>query len=769
MQVGGQQVPQNVNVNDLSGSQVKQAKQALDNSGLSREAAIEVARQKGANEQQIQDMLKRMEALEGTQPTTTDPLIDQYLQVEDSTMENITKEKTEIEKKNEAPSASKTRFGAYLFNNSNLTFEPNTNISTPKNYIINLGDQIIITIWGNSQASYQLVVNRNGQIHIPDIGPVYVAGLSFENAEKRLIEKLSSIYSDMQGSTPKTFAQVDLGKMRSIKVNIIGESTTPGTYTLPATASVFNALYLSGGPNNIGSFRAIRLIRNNKTLKTIDIYKYLTDGDLSENLILQDEDIIFIPTVEKQVEVRGEFKRNALFELKENESLNALIVFAGGYTDETYLYRMKLYRKTQEGYRIIDFLQSEITTTPLESGDELVAEKILELFKNRVSISGSVYRPGDYQLTEGLTLSGLIQKADSITPDAFYKGGHILRLNDDWTMKLIPFTLAQVLSGEKDYPLQIEDQIVIKSHLQMKEKETVTISGEVINPFTFTYIDDMTLRDAVYLANGFKEGADSSYIEVSRRLGYEKESQLSDTLRYTFYFTLPRNLDRNNPDGNFKLKPYDRISVRRAPGFREPEEASVLGEVKFAGSYALNLKSMRISDLIVKAGGLTQEAYPEGAYFQRINKVLGTEVVGINLPGILSNANSKDDLFLMNGDVLVIPKRLQTVKVSGNILNPLSLTYEPEKSIRYYIDKTGGFNENTRKNKIYVKYPNGTTATTRSFIGFRNYPAVKPGAEIIVPLRPEKEKFDQTGKWLAIASTLSSLTVAITAIIANTK
>jgi len=751
-------VPSTVKVNELSNAQVKQAKDMLDNSGLSKSAAIEVARQKGASEQQIQEMMQRIDALEGNTPATQEQTL-QIEQTEAATAEEPIVEETAQAKKAAGYSNAGARFGAYLFNSNNLTFEPSPNISTPKNYIINIGDQVVVSIWGNSQATYQLVVNRNGQVQIPDVGPVYIAGLPFEEAEKKLSQKLSTIYADMQGGSPRTFAQIDLGKMRSIKVNIVGEATTPGTYTLPATASVFNALFLSGGPGNIGSLRNIRLIRDGKAIKTIDIYRYLIDGDESENMTLRDEDIIFIPTVEKQVKVSGEFKRNALFELQENETLANLITYAGGYTDETYLYRMKLYRKTQTGSQLIDFTQSEIASTPLLNGDMLVAEKILNVYQNRVSIAGAIWRPGDYELTNGLKLSELIQKADSITPDAYYKGGHVIRANNDGTSQFIPFILADLLDGKTDIALENEDQVVIKSHFQMKEQSTITVSGEVNSPFSSTFTQNMTLRDAIYLANGFKEGADSTSIEVSRRLGYEKESHAGDTLRAVFQFTLSRDLNFNDEASKFLLNPFDRISVRRAPGYREPEEVTIIGEVKYAGRYALNTKNLRISDLVEKAGGLTQEAYPEAAQFQR-NAGMGNEKIGIELHKILKGNDGKSDLLLTNGDVLIIPKKLQTVKVTGNILNPMSMTYEEGKTLKYYIDKSGGFNERTRKNKVYVMYPNGTTAVTKTFL-FRTYPKVKPGSQIVVPAKPEKQYTDNTGKWLAFASTMSSVAIAI--------
>jgi protein involved in polysaccharide export with SLBB domain len=857
-----QDIPQNIDPNQMSDAEVQQAKKKLEQSGLSRDAAVELARQRGASEQQIQDMLRRMD--EGSTVTSDDIAADalepdtddEQSTADDDASEVQEEEITDLTQRSGGYTSASNRFGTYLFDSSNSSFEPNPNIPTPRDYIINIGDEIVITIWGNSQASYQLTVNKNGQIIIPDIGPVVLAGITFDEAQDKLSNKLSSIYADIKGPNPGTFAQIDLGKMRSIKVHIIGDARRPGTYTLPATASVFNALYLSGGPNNIGSFRNINLLRDNKPFATVDVYKYLVEGKLNENHILQDEDVIFIPTLNKQVKVSGSFKRNALFELTNGETIHNLINFAGGYTDETYKHRMKLYRKSQDGLRIQDFTQNEIDDIKLQNGDMLTAEKILQMYENRVTINGSVFRPGEYEWTYGLTLSQLIKKADSITADSYKKQGHIIRLNDDMSNRFVPFNLAEVLNGETDYYLQPEDLITIKSHFQLKEPKFFSVTGNVIKPGTFNYIDsvritdaiylanglkdgtydiahivrtnpddktlryikfslddvmngtgniylknrdiltikaapqmkeqqsisvtgqvnnpntfsfkeNMTLTDAIYLANGFTEGADTSYIEVSRRLGYKKESNRNDTLRYIFQFKLPRDLTDTTEAGSFALQPDDRISVHRNPGYVKPGAARIQGEVLLSGSYALNTRDMRISDLIEKAGGLTSDAYVGGAQFQRL--VNGQmELVGLDLQKIINNPDKSDqNLLLQDGDMLIIPRKMDVVNITGNVLDPMALTYEKGKGLRHYIDQAGGFDERTRKNKIYVKYANGTTEVTK-LTPFRNYPPIEPGCQIIVPRKPEKSQTDNTGKWLSIASTLSSLTVAVSAILNNT-
>lgn len=748
-----------VDVNALPQSDIQKAQKAIQDAGLSTQDAANIARQKGATEQQIQDFENRIK--EGNNNSKSENVISDPVQ---EASENVEEQQNIEKSKRQTEFVTDGRiFGEYLFNNKNLTFNPNVNIQTPKNYEIGIGDQVIINIWGNSQNNYQLTVNTNGQILIPDVGPVYIAGSTFQDAENKIIQRLTSIYADMAGGNPQTFAQVNMGQLRSIQVNLLGEVTAPGTYTLPVTATVFNGLYLSGGPNKIGSFRNIKIIRNNKVFKTIDIYKFLVNADPSENILLKDDDIIFIPAAEKRVEVNGEFKRNGIFELKEGEMLSDLIRFAGGFTENSYLSKTQIYRKTQQGFQISDVAFVQLTSTPLINGDEIRNKQILSTFENRVTISGAVYRPGDYEWQPGLTLYDLIMKADSILPDAFRNRGIITRYNPDLTTTAISFNLEEIVSRKSNVELFPEDVILIKSHFELKEQPYISVNGEVLKSGNFSWSDNLTLGDAIFLAGGFTEGADSTYIEVARRLSYDQAATLSDTLGNIIIVNLARDLGIGKNDADFLLKPYDQVSVRQAPNFRKGETAFISGEVVYAGAYAINNKQWRISDLLKLAGGVTPQAFINGATLQRYTDELGTEQVAIDLNQIINSPGSEADLFLNNGDRVNIPEFMQTVKITGSVQNPFSITYQTGKRAKYYIDQSGGFNSDAHKKKTFVRYANGTTSVTKCFI-FKTYPEVQPGSQIIVPMKPEKKAGD-SGKWLALASVMASIAVSIATVV----
>ncbi len=751
-----------VDVKSLPQSDIQKAQKTIQDAGLSTHDAANLARQRGATEQQIRDFENRLKT--GSSTEGANALTDT---VQGATI--IVENQQDAEKSNRRAGfdVGGRIFGSYLFNNKNLTFNPSLNIQTPKNYEIGIGDQIVINIWGNSQNNYQLTVNKNGQILIPDIGPVYIAGSTFQDAENKIIQRLTSIYSDMSGANPQTFAQVNMGQLRSIQINLLGEVTTPGTYTLPVTATVFNGLYLSGGPNNIGSFRNIKIIRDNKVFKTIDIYKFLVNADPSENVLLKDGDIIFIPAAEKRVEVNGEFKRNGIFELKEGEMLSDLIRFAGGFTENSYLSITQIYRKTQQGFLISDISFGQLTTTPLINGDEIRNKEILTTYENRVSISGAVNRPGDYEWSLGLTLFDLIMKADSVLPDAFPKRGILTRYNTDLSTSIISFNLSEIVDRKSNIELYPEDVVLIKSHFELKEQPFITVNGEVQRQGQFSWSENLTLGDAIFMANGLTEGADSTFIEVARRLSYKEAANLSDTLGHVIVVNLSRGLNIGENDADFLLKPFDRISVRRAPNYRKEKTAFISGEVVYAGAYSINLRNQRISDLVNLAGGTTPQAYINGATLNRFTEELGNEQVAINLRQIINNPGSENDLYLNNGDRIYIPERMQTVKITGNVQNPFSIAYESGKSAKYYIERSGGFNNDAHKKKTYVLYPNGTTSITKNFI-VKNYPVVHPGSQIIVPQKPEKKSTDNS-RWMAYASMLASIAVSVATVVTLTK
>ena len=447
--------------------------------------------------------------------------------------------------------------------------------------------------------------------------------------------------------------------------------------------------------------------------------------------------------------------------------LSDVIRFAGGFTENAYLSKTQVYSKTQQGVQISDIAFSQLASTPLMNGDEIRNKQITDLFENRVTISGAVYRPGDFEWHEGLTLYELIMKADSITPDAFPKRGIVTRYNTDLSTSAIDFSVEEIMNGMTNIVLFPEDIVLIKSHFQLKEQAYITVNGEVLSPGKFNWSDNLTLGDAIFLAGGFSEGADSSFIEVARRLSYEEASGLTDKLVHTQILSMSRNLNLYENNAGFLLKPYDQISVRRAPGFRNNKIVFITGEVVFAGAYAISNKNQRISDLLNMAGGVTPQAFTMGATLERSTSELGFERVAIDLPQILKNPGNENDLLLNNGDKINIPELIQTVKVTGSVQNPFSITFESGKNAKFYIDRSGGFNSEAHKKKTYVKYANGTTDVTKSFI-FKSYPKVQPGSQVIVPQKPEKKAAD-SGKWIAWVSVLSSLALTSATIVNLTK
>jgi len=776
------QNPATVDVNALSDQQIQQIVTEVNARGLTIEQATQMAQLKGASTAQIDQLKRRIQELNAnTGKSIANPKA--------ATTQKSTFSREAFSEKatvNASPTVKKI-FGFQLFNSENLTFEPPVNIPTPQNYVLGIDDEIMISIWGASQQTYQLRIETNGAISIPDIGPVYVSGMEFSKAKELIKKRLIAIYQGMNGGSPNTYAEVSISNLRSIRINVIGEVMAPGTYTLPSTASVFNALYLSGGPNENGSFRNIQVIRDNKLIKTIDIYDYLINANLQGNIQLREQDVIYIPTYQKRVEASGAFKRTGIFELTEKEKLSDLIRYLGGFTDQAYKAQLSLTRITDKEKKVMDIGQPIFGSFVLANGDEIVASKIIDRYENRVHISGAVFRPGTFELTEGLTLSQLIKKAQGVTENYFSNRGLIIRLQDNLMPKTIPFNVAEVLKGNNDIPLQREDQIVIQDITSMRQKRTIQILGEVQKPGTYDYTDSMTLKDLVFNAGGFNEAASESFIELARRHSSEEASQISDEIVKLYQFNIDRELKLDNDGNNFLLVPFDYIYVRKAPSYNEQRTVTISGEVRYPGSYSIGSKKECISDLINRAGGLLPNAFIKGARMKRANQLASqsleairnsskdslltkaTEQINVDqlelrLDEIQKHPGSVFDYRLKEGDQIIIPEISQEVRISGEILNPIGQAYEHGRGLKYYINRSGGFSDRAKKGKVFVVYSSGTTQVTRN--GFwRNYPTIEPGCQIIVPQKPEKTKVDNTAKWLAITSTMATLLVAITALV----
>lgn len=792
-----------VNIEQLSDGQIQQIIDEINARGLTPEEAARLAKARGASQQQIDQMTQRIRQLQMNGTTAQKRQMSSWEAPRDSfelmgadslkfIEESEDWEREQSKKRKEGTEISefnKKIFGFHLFNREDLTFEPSVNIPVPADYVIGTGDELLIQVWGASQQTYVLRVNNDGAIHIPGLGPVNVSGLNYSAARNLIIKRLTAIYNDMEGPSPGTFAGVTVNNPGSIKVNVIGEAITPGTYTVPATASAFNALYLSGGPNENGSFRQIRLIRDNKPIASIDVYDYLINANTAANVPLRNQDILFIPTYRKRVETVGEFKRKAVFELKEGENLTDLLKFSGGFSEKASASRLLITRFSGDQYQLIDIDQSRFENTPLKNGDLIRAERVINRFENRITVEGAVFRPGPYALEPGMTLSGLIGKAGGLREDYFSARGLIVRLDHQLYPTTLPFNVEEIVQGKSDIPLQREDRVIIRDIFSIGEEQSVRIYGEVVRPHQYDFKRNMSLKDLIFLAGGMTEAASESFVEVARRNTYEEASIINSKMASLFQFKIDRNLELSEKDAAFKLEPFDQVYVRKAPSYETQKTVLIRGEVKYPGQYSIASKNERISDLIKRAGGITPYAFAEGAVLKRdLSKQLREQLdvikemqqeldssiqvndstrnqyvqLELRLKNILEKPCSSYDYFLKEGDEIIIPVESEEIWVSGEVLNPIGLSWEKGKNMKYYVNRAGGFSSDAKRSKSFVIYSNSTTRVTKGFL-FKDYPPVKPGSRIIVPAKPERKRTD-TGRWLAITSALSSLAVAITAV-----
>jgi len=662
-------------------------------------------------------------------------------------------------------------FGYSVFNDprNQASFQPNINIATPKGYVIGSGDELNINIYGFSEANYSVPVTPDGFVYIERVGPIHVAGLTIEQAKGRITERLSKIYVGLKNSSygaVNTYLVVTLGDLRSIRVTVTGDAVQPGTYTISSLSTALNAIYQAGGPNEIGSYRAVQIIRNNRVIATLDLYDYLTTGIQRNDVRLQDNDNIRFTTYKSHIELTGNAKRNNIFEMLPGETLQRLLDLAGGFTSNAYKARIKITRFTNRELKVVDVTEPNFATFVMQDGDEVQIQSVLARYENQISIQGAVFRPGNYSLDQNKTLKQLIADAEGLREDAFTGRINILRTRDDMAVENISLNLANIINGvDPDVELKREDQVVIPSRFDMAELAAISITGEINKPIDATpYVANMTLEDLLLKAGGLRESAAAAQIEVVRRKKDVDISSTSAQIAQIYKFNVSRDLSINPGDSKFQLEPFDQVIVRRSPNYQAQTYANVEGEVMIPGQYPLEKKDQRISDIIKMAGGLSPYAYVEGATLIRTvnmspaelnlrqqaaaelandtpNTVVSTsaivpqaeEPIGINLKRIMSNPGSAEDMILQEDDVLRIPKKLETVRVGGEVLLPTTTKYRGGQTFQDYISQAGGFTARSARKRAYVIYANGSADRTRKFAFFNLYPRVEPGAQIIVP------------------------------------
>ena len=673
-------------------------------------------------------------------------------------------------------------FGRDIFNNKELTFEPNMNIATPQNYRLGPGDAVYIDIYGASQKTVEATVTPDGTIVIEGFGPVQVSGLTVAQANARLKTTLGARYSSSK-------VRLTVGQTKTIIVNVMGEVKTPGTYTLSAFASVFHALYMAGGTNDIGTLRNIKVYRNNKLVTTVDIYDYILNGKLTGNVRLADNDVIVVGPYDCLVNVAGKVKRPMFYEMKKSESVGTVLKYAGGFTGDAYKKSVKVIRKAGSKYSIFNVGEFDVNTFKIEDEDSISVDSVIPRYSNMVEIKGAVFRPGMYQVGGDITgVRSLLEHADGVTEDAFVQHAVMHRMKFDRTLEVIQVDIEGILSGRvADIPLKNEDVLYIPSKKDLLEQQTLTIHGEVLYPGTYTYADNTTVEDLIIQAGGLTDAASVMKVDVSRRITDKQAISVSDTIANTFSFRLKDGFVIDGTPG-FTLQPYDEVYVRTSPGFSAQKNVTVEGEVLFGGTYTLAKKTQRLSEIIKQAGGLTTTAYAKGARLERqltpeerarmeqvlkmarakagdsdtlnINKldVGNTYYVGINLDKALAEPGGNYDIVLREGDKITIPEYTNTVKISGDVMYPNTVSFRKGKNVAYYVDQAGGWGSRAKKSRTYIIYMNGTVAR----IG--NGVKPEPGCEIVVPSKPANSRMTTT-EVVALASGTASIATMIATLV----
>ena len=666
-------------------------------------------------------------------------------------------------------------FGRDIFNNKSLTFEPQMNIATPQNYVLGPGDQVIIDVYGDTQKSEMLEVSPDGDVTVPDYGPVHVAGLSVTAAQSKIRSRLGSYYSSSD-------IKVTLGQTRTIMVNVMGEVKTPGTYTLSAFATVFHALYMAGGISDLGTLRNIKVYRQGRLISTVDVYQFILSGRLAGNVRLADNDVIQVGTYDAIVDITGRVKRPMAYELREDESLATLLKYSGGFASDAYKKSMRVLRKSGRMKSVYNIEEFERSDFKMADGDSVIVDSIYDRFENMVEIKGAVFRPGMYQLGEKVTsVRTLVENADGLTEEAMLSRAVIRRMKPNRTQEVLSVDLKGILEGTAaDVPLENEDILFVPTQAEHQNIRTLTVDGEVIFPGVYEYAEKMTVEDLILQAGGLTDNASTIKVDVARRIIDPEATTATMEIAKTYSFSIKPGFEFDG-DRSFTLQPYDVVSVRRSPVSTELFTVRVEGEIAFEGNYTLGLKNQRLSDVVKEAGGVIPGAYVRGArLIRQMNEdelarreelikmarqsaasdakdslsmeqlsLETTYSVGIHLDEALANPGGDEDIELQDGDQLVIPRFNRTVKISGDVLKPNTVALKDKKNYKYYITQAGGYAKRARKSHTYILYQNGT-------IALASKGKIEPGCEIVVPSKGPKDN-TSLQQWLSIGTSAASL------------
>ena len=745
--------------------------------GVSRQQIVAELMQRGVTIDQIRRIQNKYK----------DQIQDETLDVEEATQLKSRLRKANGEKRQQGGAGSEETkvpvssngvshrqiFGHDVFNNKNLTFESSMNLATPQNYRLGPGDAVNIDIWGASQQSVTEVISPDGTITIENVGVIELSGLTVSQAKSRLRETIGPRY---EGSK----IDLTLGQTRTITVSVMGEVKIPGTYTMSAFATVYNALYMAGGPNDIGTLRNVKVYRRGRLLSNIDVYDFLLNGKLTGDVRLQDNDVITVSPYEALVNITGKVKRPMYYEMKTTESAATLLHYAGGFTGDAYTKAIRINRKAGIRYSVFSESEFDLSDFKLKDGDSVSVDSTLARYQNMVEIKGAVFRPGMYQISGNIsTVKSLIEAADGLTEGAIAQHAVMHRMKYDRTLEVQSIDISGILEGTvPDVLLKNEDVIYVASHEERNQMQTVTISGEVLYPGIYKYADNETVEDLILQAGGLTDAASLVKVDVDRRINDPHATESTDKISETFSLKLTDNFTiADQPD--FHLQPYDEVYVRRSPNYFKQHNITIEGEVQFEGTYTLSDKSQRLSDIIRQAGGLTNRAYPKGAKLLRkmnqeeremmetvlrtaqrnsgkdsidIRKIMAnaTYPMGIELDKALKNPGSDEDPILREGDRLVVPRYDSSVKINGEVLYPNTVYFKEGKDTDYYIDLAGSTTSAAKKSQTIIIYMNGMVARADS----KHKPA--PGCQIVVPTKRQRQKLGLQ-QWLGIGTSAASL------------